>query len=177
MHDEGITFSQEMGETVALIKAPGAAGLSVDNASGVATDWRGYTVKTQLSPYDENRIALQNKDFVSGNVELERSVQNLVPTHGAVVKAAFVTHIGYRVLFNVSLANGKPAPFGAVGTAALDVGSATGIVGDKGELYLAGMPESGQFSLTLSSGKACLADYHIHQKPDSGLVQLPVICR
>lgn len=177
IHDEGITFSQEMGETVALIKAPGAAGLSVDNASGVATDWRGYTVKTQLSPYDENRIALQNKDFVSGNVELERSVQNLVPTRGAVVKAEFVTHIGYRVLFSVSLANGKPAPFGAVGTAALDVGSATGIVGDKGELYLAGMPESGQFSLTLSSGKVCLADYHIHQKPDSGLVQLPVICR
>ena len=64
-----------------------------------------------------------------------------------------------------------------MGTAALGVGSATGIVGDKGELDRAGMPEAGQFALTLSSGKACLADYHIHQKPDSGLVQLPVICR
>ena len=177
IHSEGITFSQEMGETVALIKAPGAAGLSVDNENGVATDWRGYTVKTQLSPYDENRIALGNNDFTSGNIELEKSVQQLVPTRGAVVKAEFVTHIGYRVLFNVALASGKPAPFGAMGTATLPTGSVTGIVGDGGELYLAGMPETGQFTLTLSDGKTCRADYVIHQQPDFGLVQLPVICR
>lgn len=73
LHSEGVTFSQEMGETVALVKAPGAAGLAVENSSGVATDWRGYTVKTQLSPYDENRIAIGDSDFASGNVELEKA--------------------------------------------------------------------------------------------------------
>ena len=30
LHSEGVTFSQEMGETVALVKAPGAAGLAVE---------------------------------------------------------------------------------------------------------------------------------------------------
>jgi outer membrane usher protein len=29
----------------------------------VATDWRGYTVKTQLNPYDENRVAIDNDYF------------------------------------------------------------------------------------------------------------------
>lgn len=177
IHEEGVTFSQEMGETVALIKAPGAAGLTVDNASGVATDWRGFTVKTQLSPYDENRIALGYRDFASGNVELEKSVQNLVPTRGAVVKAEFVTHIGYRVLFNVLLPNGRPAPFGATGRATGTNSSMTGFVGNDGELYLAGMPETGQFTLTLNDGKTCRVDYVIHQQPDAGLVQLPVVCR
>ena len=51
-HSEGVTLSQELGETIALVKAPGAAGLEIDNMRGAATDWRGYTVKTQLNPYD-----------------------------------------------------------------------------------------------------------------------------
>lgn len=177
LHSEGVTFSQEMGETVALVKAPGAAGLAVENSSGVATDWRGYTVKTQLSPYDENRIAIGDSDFASGNVELEKSVQNLVPTRGAVVKAEFVTHIGYRILFNVHLSNGKPAPFGATGSATLDTGSVTGIVGEEGELYLSGLPEKGQFTLTLNDGATCRAEYTLQQQPDAGLVQMPVTCR
>ncbi|MDO7161242.1 fimbria/pilus outer membrane usher protein, partial [Acinetobacter baumannii] len=42
-HADGITLSQEMGETVALIKAPGAEGLTLENTTGIATDWRGYT--------------------------------------------------------------------------------------------------------------------------------------
>lgn len=177
LHSEGITFSQEMGETVALVKAPGAAGLNVENANGVATDWRGYTIKTQLSPYDENRIAVGNNDFSSDNIELEKNVLTLVPTRGAVVKAEFVTHIGYRVLFNVQMVNGKPAPFGAIGAATLANGNVTGIVGESGELYLAGMPQKGQFTLTLSDGAVCRANYVISQQPDAGLVQLPVICQ
>ncbi len=79
------------------------------------------------------------------NIELDNTVVNLVPTRGAVVKAAFVTHVGYRVLFNVTQSNGKPAPFGAMATAQLDSGTVSGIVGDNGDLYLAGMPKSGDF--------------------------------
>ncbi|MFP1484571.1 FimD/PapC C-terminal domain-containing protein [Escherichia coli] len=60
----------------------------------------------------------------------------MVPTRGAVVKAEFVTHVGYRVLFRVLNANGKPVPFGAI-AAIQDASLAdSGIVGDRGELYL-----------------------------------------
>ncbi|ENK0733586.1 fimbria/pilus outer membrane usher protein, partial [Escherichia coli] len=62
-HSEGVTLSQELGETIALVKAPGAAGLEIDNMRGAATDWRGYTVKTQLNPYDENRVAISDNYF------------------------------------------------------------------------------------------------------------------
>ena len=40
----------------------------------------------------------------------------MVPTRGAVVKAEFVTRVGYRVLFRVAGTKGKPAPFGAIAT-------------------------------------------------------------
>ncbi|MFV7532253.1 fimbria/pilus outer membrane usher protein [Enterobacter mori] len=180
IHNDGVTFSQEMGETVALVQAPGAGGLSVENATGVATDWRGYTVKTQLNPYDENRVAIDSNYFARANVELENTVVNLIPTRGAVVKAAFVTHVGYRILFNVFQENGKPTPFGAIATAELDAGSVTGIVGDSGELYLSGMPEKGAFTLRWgNNGKEqCQANYALSDKPQgTDLLQLSVTCR
>ena len=133
-HSEGVTLSQELGETIALVKAPGAAGLEIDNMRGAATDWRGYTVKTQLNPYDENRVAISDNYFSKSNIELDNTVVTMVPTRGAVVKAEFVTHVGYRVLFRVLNANGKPVPFGAI-AAIQDASLAdSGIVGDRGEL-------------------------------------------
>ena len=180
VHSDGVTFSQELGETVALVKAPGAEGLSIENATGISTDWRGYTVKTQLSPYDENRVALNSDYFSKANIELENTVINLVPTRGAVVKAEFVTHVGYRVLFNVRQVNGKPIMFGAMATASLETGTVTGIVGDNGELYLSGMPEKGEFLLSWgqAADEKCKAAYHITHKPDdTSLVQMDAICR
>ncbi|HDC2125378.1 TPA: fimbrial biogenesis outer membrane usher protein [Salmonella enterica] len=180
VHSDGVTFSQELGETVALVKAPGADGLSVENATGVSTDWRGYTVKTQMSPYDENRVALDSDYFSKANIELENTVINLVPTRGAVVKAEFITHVGYRVLFNVRQTNGKPVVFGAMATAELESSTVTGIVGDNGELYLAGMPEDGEFSLSWgqSANEKCKVTYHLTQKiNDTSLVQMDAVCR
>lgn len=131
-HSEGVTLSQELGETIALVKAPGAAGLEIDNMRGAATDWRGYTVKTQLNPYDENRVAISDNYFSKSNIELDNTVVTMVPTRGAVVKAEFVTHVGYRVLFRVLNANGKLVPFGAI-AAIQDASLAdSGIVGDRG---------------------------------------------
>lgn len=180
VHGDGVTFSQELGETVALVKAPGADGLSIENATGVATDWRGYTVKTQLSPYDENRVAIDGNYFSKANIELDNTVINLVPTRGAVVKAEFATRIGYRILFNIHLANGKPAAFGSMAKAELESGTVTGIVGDNGELYLSGMPEQGELSLSWgeSAKQNCVATYHLSDKShDASLIQLDAICR
>jgi len=178
-HSGGVTFSQELGETVALVETPGAGGLSVENTTGVSTDWRGYTVKTQLNPYDENRVAINSDYFSKANVELENTVVNLIPTRGAVVKAAFVTHVGYRVLFSVMQANGKPVPFGAMAAADLDSGTVTGIVGDNGELYLSGMPEKGRFSVDLGtdSVKKCVVHYQFNTPKDAELVQSAVVCQ
>ncbi|WP_057104584.1 fimbria/pilus outer membrane usher protein [Citrobacter freundii] len=176
VHSGGITFSQELGETVALVEAPGADGLSVENATGVSTDWRGYTVKTQMNPYDENRVAINSNYFSHANVELENTVVNLVPTRGAVVKATFVTHVGYRVLFTVTMPDGKPAPFGAMASADLESGTVTGIVGDNGELYLSGMPAEGHFTITGNLG-TCSAHYHFSEPKDNELIQVKVGCK
>lgn len=178
-HSDGITFSQELGETVALVKAPGAAGLDLENGTGAATDWRGYTVQTQLNPYAENSVEINSDYFGKANVELESSSLTLIPTRGAVVRAEFVTHVGYRVLFNVSQANGQAVPFGAMATADLESGSVTGIVGDEGDLYLSGMPEEGTFLLNWGSDntKKCTVHYQFAKPSGVELVQTAAVCQ
>ncbi len=41
---------------------------------------RGYTVKTQLNPYDENRVAISDNYFSKSNIELDNTVVTMVPT-------------------------------------------------------------------------------------------------
>jgi P pilus assembly protein, porin PapC len=179
VHSDGITLAQELGETVALVKAPGAAGLAVENTSGVATDWRGYTVKTQLNPYSENRVAIDSDYFSKSNIELENSVINIVPTRGAIVKAEFVTHVGYRVLFNVNQKNGQPVPFGAIATGENGAQTFSGIVGERGQLYLSGIPEEGSFSLRWGSDNSmkCQVPFSITSHEATSLIQQSVICQ
>ncbi|RSK65634.1 fimbrial biogenesis outer membrane usher protein [Enterobacter huaxiensis] len=179
-HGDGITFSQEMGETVALVKAPGAAGLGLENGTGKATDWRGYTVQTQLNAYDENRVEIDSDYFAKANVEIDNSILSVIPTRGAVVRAEFATHVGYRVLFSVRQKNGKPVPFGAMATANLSTGTVSGITGENGELYLSGMPEEGAFVLTWGADKAAIAcpvNYRLRQPEGVGLVQVSAVCQ
>ncbi|MCU6204508.1 FimD/PapC C-terminal domain-containing protein, partial [Enterobacter cloacae] len=101
------------------------------------------------------------------------------PTRGAVVRAEFITHVGYRVLFEVTQANGKPVPFGAVASAELATGSVSGITGENGELYLSGMPEEGTFTLKWGSEKTkpCKVHYQFPKPTGVELVQTAVVCQ
>lgn len=62
-HADGVTFSQSLGDTNVLIKAPGARGVHVENETGVSTDWRGYAVMPYATMYRRNRVALDVKSL------------------------------------------------------------------------------------------------------------------
>ncbi len=50
-HPHGVTFGQTVGESFAIVRAPGAAGVAVQNGNNVHTDWRGYAVVPSLTAY------------------------------------------------------------------------------------------------------------------------------
>lgn len=64
----------------------------------------------------------------------------VVPSRNAAVSTQFAAHIGYRVLVSLSRPDGRAIPFGAV--ASVDNLSLSGIVDDRGVLYLAGVGET-----------------------------------
>lgn len=159
-HPHGVTLSQSLGQSLALVRAPGASGVKVQNNTGVYTDWRGYAVVPYVNPYKKNRVALAT-ETLGDDVDLESSVQTVVPTQGAVVLANFNTRTGKRVLMTL-LYKGLPVPFGAQAT--LKNGG-SGIVGDDGQVYLTGVPDKGEIAVSWSGAKRCVVRYRL---PDSG---------
>lgn len=69
-HADGITFGQPLGDTMVLVKAPGADNVKIENQTGIHTDWRGYAILPFATEYRENRVAL-NANSLADNVELD----------------------------------------------------------------------------------------------------------
>nr|WP_232729361.1 fimbria/pilus outer membrane usher protein [Providencia rettgeri] len=163
VHAKGVTFGQSLGETVALVEAPGASGVSVSGWPGVKTDRRGYTTLSYLSPYQENRVSLDPTDLPD-NVEMTQTDTYVVPTQGAVVPAKFSTRVGARALMTLYLANGSPVPYGAL--AVLDAENVgAGVVGEQGQVYLTGLPEQGQLTVKWAQGQ-CRVSYTLPANKD-----------
>ncbi|WP_411165321.1 fimbrial biogenesis usher protein [Klebsiella oxytoca] len=156
-HSEGVTLGQPLGETSVLIAAPGVSGVSVENETGIHTDWRGYAVKPYASVYRENRIAL-DASTLDDQTDVENTVVKVVPTRGAVVRVRFKGRTGSRVLLTLTH-NGTPLPFGTVVTA----GEQSGIVGDEGVVYLSGINGEGAVKAVWGDGKIsqCTGHYRL----------------
>lgn len=159
-HQDGITFGQPLGETVALVKAPGANGVGINNQTGVKTDWRGYAIVPYTSPFRKNQVQL-NTETLPDNVDLTLTSQNVVPTRGAVVRANFEANVGQRVLMTLLRAGGAPVPFGATVSDPAQKTAQGFIVGDAGQVYLTGLSDSGRLNVKWGSGadQQCQVSY------------------
>ena len=177
-HQDGITLSQPLGETVALVKAPGIAGASVVNQTGVRTDLRGYTLVPYVRAYRVSELTLDPLSLPD-TVELEQTSQQVVPTRGAVVRADFSGRVGQRALITLIRSSGLPVPFGANVTLNNDESGYTSIVGNNGEVWLSGLTRKG--SLKVSWGKRadsqCRADFTLPESGNDTMTQLEVTCR
>ncbi|MCT4709748.1 fimbrial biogenesis usher protein [Enterobacteriaceae bacterium H11S18] len=169
-HADGITFSQPLGDTNVLIKAPGAAGVSVENQTGVKTDWRGYAVMPYATVYRYNRIALDTNSM-DNHTDIDNNVSSVVPTEGALVRAAFNARIGVRAIITVKRGD-RPVPFGSV--VREETSGATSMVGDDGQIYLSGLPLEGKLLIQWGEGNGsrCLAHYAL---PKESLKQAVVV--
>lgn len=147
LHENGLTLSQPLGETVALVKAPGAKGVRVLNQTGVDTDGRGYAVVPYLSSYRRNLIALDTTTL-GEDLDLTLNSQTVIPRRGAVVRAEYKTNIGMRVLLTLIKKDGQPVPFGTTVTDPAHPDNSAGFVGDEGQVYMTGLAESGRLLAT-----------------------------
>ncbi|CUY60767.1 fimbria/pilus outer membrane usher protein [Serratia marcescens] len=179
-HPYGVTFSQQQGDTLALVRAPGAAGAKVQNNTGVRTDWRGYAVVPYVGTYRKNRIALDTETLGS-DVDIDTNTQTVIPTQGALVLADFQTRVGNRVLMTLSY-QGKPVPFGAIAALQQEAGALenSGIVGPDGQLYLSGVPEQGQLQVKWgnAASQQCRVAFTLPSaEAAAGVLPVTAVCR
>ncbi len=177
-HADGVTFSQPLGETNVLIKAPGAAGAGVNNQRSVKTDFRGYGITSNVTPFHKNDIGL-NTASLPDDVELALTSQTVIPTRGAVVRADYITSVGKRLLLTLVRSGRQTVPFGAMATLQGRNGPSA-IVGDDGQVYLTGMPQAGTLEVVWGSDdqQRCTADFTLPTAPGTApVIQLQSVCR
>jgi outer membrane usher protein len=106
--------------------------VNIRNQPGARTDYRGYTVVSNISVYRKNDLTLDPQNMPE-DVELEINTDTVTPTRGAVVRADYLSKVGRRVLMTLT-DNNRFVPFGAVVTLA-DDNKSSFIVGDRGQVF------------------------------------------
>lgn len=159
VHPYGVTLSQTLSDTIAVVTAPSASYAPLQNTQGVETNRWGYAIKPYLTPYTENKITL-NIGNLGNDVDIVDNNATVIPTKGAVVLAKINTHVGFRLLMTLT-SHGAPLPFGAIVT--LKNTENSGIVGDGGEVYLSGMPTHGELIAKWGGAKnqTCRVNYSL----------------
>ena len=168
VHPGGITFSRMLGNSAAVVNAPGAVDTQVMNGGNIRTNSRGYAVVPYLSNYQTNNIGL-NTATLPDDIDLTQSTVKVYPTKGAVVRADFATRKGNQLLVTLLQGNQHPVPFGALVTVDNLSGNEanTGIVGDDGQVYLSGLAEQGLLRVKWGNrdDQQCDTPFHLADDP------------
>lgn len=175
-HPHGVTLGQPVGDSFAIVRAPGAADVAIQNGSNVHTDARGYAVVPTLTVYRKNTITLDTESMTN-DTDVDLQGQTVIPGGGAVVMANYQTHIGNRVLFTLRNHEGA-IPFGA--SAQLrqeedETGSAPqGMVADSGQVYLSGIPDEGTLDVRWTQNnlsRRCAVHFHLSSQQQQNNVK------
>lgn len=159
-HRGGVTLSQPMGETIAIIDTNDVADVPLKNYTAITTDYFGNAVLPYIVTYRENKINI-DIDNLEFDIDTINSGKTIIPTRGAVVRAAFGVKQGFRSLVTLQYHN-RPLPFGTIVSVTTDEGkNISGIVGEDGDVYLSGLEKNNQLIVALPQQKSCVADYTI----------------
>lgn len=161
IHPYGVTLSQSLGDTMALVVAEDAKDIALLNHTGISTDVWGNAVVPYVSPYQKNDISLDTSTLAA-NVDILKNAKMVVPSRGAIVVANYPTSIGYKIFLTLQ---GAEIPFGAKAVVDNNGVESTGIVTDGQKVYLSGVPQAGTIYVTWSNGQ-CAADYNLVDKKE-----------
>lgn len=182
VHAGGLTLARSMGESVALVDAPGAEGALLVNGGGTI-DARGYAVVPYLTDYAKNSVGI-DPTTLPENVDVVHSNATIYPSKGAVIKVNIATRLGYQVLMTLEQSNHQPIPFGAIATLMENKSAhaVSGIISDFGQVYLAGLPEQGQLQVQWGAerDKRCRVNFSIlgiKATKDNPIRQMTAACQ
>ena len=170
----GLYYGHKLGETNIIVSAPGANDISLENHSGIKTDWQGHAIITNANIYRRNKIILKTEDLAD-DVEISDPIQNIVPTRKSITLAKFNVLVGRKGLLKLMF-NDHVLPLGTI----VSSDNSIGIVDDQGVVYLTGLKENGVLKARWGEGdaKQCTASYNFHLKKfDSHIIRKQLFCQ
>ncbi len=160
LHEGGLLFAPNLGETVGIVYAPGAEGASVMNSNNNRIGPSGYSVIPFLTPYANNDIVVDPKGS-SMNVELDTTSQQIAPRAGAIVLLKFSTTIGRAVLMTIAREDGKSIPIGS--SVYDDAGKEIGMLAQGGRFFNRSLGKHGKLTVKWGDNQdqQCHANYNM----------------
>lgn len=148
-HAGGVTLAQPLGESFAIVHAPGAQAARIQQFPGVQLDARGYAVVPSLSPYSVNTVELDPQGM-SQEVELQVSGQSVIPRAGAASLLRYPTRSGRQLILKARDEKGHALPFGAL-VNDMD-GAEVGMVGQGSRLHVRSASDEGRLEVVWGEG-------------------------
>ncbi|MFJ4153397.1 fimbria/pilus outer membrane usher protein [Pseudomonas sp. NPDC089752] len=166
-HAGGALAAPPLGESFAIVHAPGADAARIRQQADVKLDRRGYAVIPSLLPYSINTIELDPKGM-SRDTELLLAAQSVVPRAGAVSLLHYPTRTGREFTLQGTLDDGSALPFGAQVYDAQD--NELGMVGQGGRLHVRSDADEGTLKVKWGD-EHCSINYQLHadQRPPTYL--------
>lgn len=143
----------------------------VRTSAGYSTSFLGTALIGSPQKYTENRIDLYPNGLPDDTVLAETS-KVAVPAKGAVVVLDYTVFKGSQVVFSLKQESGKPLPFGTiVSLDGMPKGKEnTGIVGENGRVYMAGIPKEGTLK-AIWGNKNCSIKFHLAEQKSVGPIR------
>lgn len=179
VHSGGVTLSQPLGDTFAIIKAKNAEGVGILNSPGVKVDRFGYAIVNNLTAYRYNTIALNTEEMRPG-LDIPQSVIQVVPMQKAIVRVTFNTFYGHSLLIHSSLPDHSYPQIGAGVFNAR--GRNSGTVGMKGDLFVSGIAAGEKLTVKWGEGPndkcfLLIPDKLADQTKTSGYQEITLTCQ
>ncbi|EMN3917639.1 outer membrane usher protein [Citrobacter farmeri] len=144
------------GGTRMLVDTDGVSDVPVHGMGGtVRTNYFGKAVVSDISSYYRSTVDV-DLDKLPDNVDATRSVVQGTLTEGAIGYRKFGILAGEKAMVVVRLADGSSPPFGA--EIRNKEGTPTGIIGDSGSAWLAGIRPNEKMDVYWSDGVQCRID-------------------
>lgn len=157
-HPYGITMSNDLSDTFAIIHAKGAGGAVINNSPGNRLDPWGNGIVPVVTPYEKNHIGIDPANLPM-DVELSATEQEIIPVANSATMVTFTAQTGNSLLFDLMLSDGSAPPMAA--EAFDNRGQLVGYVAQGGRLFARGLQEHGEIRVTWGAGKAenCVFNY------------------
>lgn len=172
-HKGGITSTNQLGETFAIVHLPHGKGASLDVSDNVKFNKNGYAILSNLSPYRLNHLTI-NPQGLPFDVQLENTGSQVTPIAGASVLVKFDSTIGKLALLTIKLADGTYPPMGVA--VHNQEGTAVGFVAQDGRVFLQNAQDNEV--LTLKTEKyICTLNYRLPTSASTPISHINAICQ
>lgn len=161
------------GGTRMMVDTDGVSGVPIRSSGGTSySNYFGKTVVSDIASYYHNSINV-DLDKLPDNVDATRSVVEGTLTEGAIGYRKFGILAGEKAMAIIKLADGSVPPFGA--EVRNKQGIQTGIVGEEGRVWLAGIRAGEQMEVNWNDNPQCHIELPSPLPPLTSGLLLPCI--